>query len=135
MVGADYVHVLRTPVPKNITKIHKIVLGDRILKLHEIADTLKISEDSVFTILHEFLGMRMLFSKWVPSLLTPDQEQRVEDSKRCLELFKQSKKDFLHRYVTMHKTWIHHYTAETKRSSAEGTTASESPPKRQKTQQ
>ena len=50
-------------VPENITKVHKIFLGDRKLKLREIADTLKISEGSVFTILHESLGMRKLFSK------------------------------------------------------------------------
>ena len=30
-------------VRENITKAHKIVLGDHKLKLHEIADTLKIS--------------------------------------------------------------------------------------------
>ena len=38
-------------VLENITKVHKIVLGDRKLKLREIADTLKISKGSVFTIL------------------------------------------------------------------------------------
>ena len=52
---------------------------------------------------------------------------------RCLELFKQGKKDFLRRYVTMDETWI--YTPETKRSSAEWTAAGESRPKRPKTQQ
>ena len=45
-------------VPENTKKVHKIVLGDLKLKLREIADTLKISEGSVFTILHESLGMR-----------------------------------------------------------------------------
>ena len=50
----------------------------------------------VFTILHESLGMRKLFSKWVPRLLTPNKkQQRVEDSERCLELFKRGKKDFM----------------------------------------
>ena len=34
-------------IPENITKVYKIVLGDRKLKLREIADTLKISEGSV----------------------------------------------------------------------------------------
>ena len=58
-------------VPRNITKVHKIVSGDRKLNLREIADILKIWEGSVFTILHESLGMRKLFSKWVPRLLTP----------------------------------------------------------------
>ena len=59
-------------VLENITKVHKIDLYDRELKLREIADTLKISEGSVFTILHESLEMRELFSQWVPRLLTPD---------------------------------------------------------------
>ena len=46
--------------------IHKIVSGDRKLKLRETADTLKILKGSVFTILHKSLGMRKLISKWVP---------------------------------------------------------------------
>ena len=83
-------------VPENMKKVHKIVLSDRKLKSHEIADTLKISEGNVFTILYESLEMRKLFLKWVPRLLTPDQKQkRVEDSERCLELFKRGKKDFM----------------------------------------
>ena len=45
-------------VLENITKVHKIVLGDRELQLREIADSLKISEGSVFMILHESLRMR-----------------------------------------------------------------------------
>ena len=61
-------------VPENITKVHKIVLGDRKLKLREIAEILKISEGSVFTILHESMGMRKFFSPWVPRLLIPDQK-------------------------------------------------------------
>ena len=75
-------------VPKNITKIHKMVLRNRKLKMNEIADTLQISKGSVFTILHKSLGMRKLISTWVPRLLTPDQkQQRVENSERYLELF------------------------------------------------
>ena len=76
-------HPKSAVVLESITKGYRIVLGDRKLKLREIADTLKISEDSVFTILHESLGIHKLFSKWVPRLLTPDQkQQRVEDSER-----------------------------------------------------
>ena len=104
-------------VPENITKVHKIDFGDRKLKVREIAVTLKISEGSVFTIWHECLGMRKLFSKWEPHLLTPDQkQQRVKDSERCLELFKRGKK-------------------KTKRSSAAWTAVGENRPKRPKTQQ
>ena len=45
-------------VPENTKKLHK-------LKLPEIAEELKISEGSVFTILHKHLSMRKLYSKWV----------------------------------------------------------------------
>ena len=84
----------------------------------------------MFTIFHESLGMRKLFSKWVFHLLTPDQKpQRVEDSERCLELFKRGKKDFLRRCVIMDEIWIHHNTPETKKSSAEWKAADESRPK------
>lgn len=122
-------------VPENIKKVHRIVLADRKLKLREIADTLKISEGSVFTILHQHLSMRKLCSKWVPRLLTVDQkQQRVDNSERCLELFQRNKKDFFMRYVTMDETWIHHYTPESNRQSAEWTATGESRPKRPKTQ-
>ena len=58
-------HPKSSVVPTNITRLHKIVLGDR---------KLKISEGSGVAILDESLGMRKLFTKWVPRLLTPDQK-------------------------------------------------------------
>ena len=65
-----------------------MVLADFKSKFHQIADTLKILEGSVFTILHEHLSMGKLCSKWVPRLFTVDQkQQRIDDSERCLELF------------------------------------------------
>ena len=50
-------------VPENTKKLHKLVLADQKLKLHEIAEELKISEGSVFTILDEHLSVRKLCSK------------------------------------------------------------------------
>lgn len=111
-------------------------MDDRRIKLQEIADVLKLSKGSVFNILHENLRMKKFFSKWVPRLLTMEQkQQRVDESKRCLELFMRNKKDFLRRYVTVDETWIHHYTPESKRASAEWRCEGESRPKRPKTQQ
>ena len=39
-------------VPENIKKLPKLFMADRKLKLHVIAEKLKISEGSVFNILH-----------------------------------------------------------------------------------
>lgn len=107
-------------------------MADRKVKLQEVADSLKISKGSVFTILHEHLSMRKLLTKWVPLVLTVDQkQQRVNDSERCLELFQYYKKDFLTRYVTMDETWIHYY-----RTPAAGDSPADGPPsKRPKTHQ
>ena len=86
-------------------KPHELSYRSNKLKLRAIANTFKISEGSVFTILHKFLGIRKLFSKWIPHLLTPDQkQQRVQGSERCLELFERGKRDFLRRYVTIDET-------------------------------
>ena len=38
--------------PENTKKLYKLVLTNHKLKLHEIAEELKILEDNVFTILH-----------------------------------------------------------------------------------
>ena len=47
-------------VPENTKTLHKLILADHKLKLCEIAEELKISEGSVFTIFHEYLSMRNL---------------------------------------------------------------------------
>ncbi|GFW55338.1 hypothetical protein TNCV_117241 [Trichonephila clavipes] len=49
--------------------------------------------------------MRKLCSKWMPLELTIDQkQQRIDDSKQCLELFNRNKSEFLRRYVR----WMKH---------------------------
>ena len=63
-------HPKSAVVLENITKVHKIVLANRKLKLPEIADTLKILEGSVFKILHESLGMRKFFSSGFEAVQT-----------------------------------------------------------------
>ncbi|GFV09445.1 putative DD34D transposase [Trichonephila clavipes] len=79
--------------------------------------------------------MRKLCSKWVPRELTIDpKQQRIDDSKQCLELFNHNKSEFLRRYVTMDETWLHHFTLESNRQSAEWTARDEPTPKCGKTQ-
>ena len=122
-------------VSENTKKIHKLVLASHKLKLREIAEELKISESSVFTILQEHLSLRKLCSKSVPRLLPVDQKQQcVDDLERYLQLFQCNKKEFLRKYVTMDEIWIHHFIPESNWQSAECTAAGESRPKRPKTQ-
>jgi len=121
---------------ENIKKVHKIILNDRKVKLIEVAETLKISKERVGHIIHEYLDMRKLCAKWVPRVLTIDQKQkRCDDSEQCLAIFNRNKDEFFRRYITMDETWIHHYTPESNRQSAEWTGRGEPKPKRGKMQQ
>ncbi|KAF7286446.1 hypothetical protein GWI33_005364 [Rhynchophorus ferrugineus] len=121
---------------ENIKKIHKMILNGRKLKLNEITDTLKILTEGVRHIIHEYLCIRNLCAKWVSRELTFDQKQRrVDDSEQCLKMIKRNKPEFLHRYVIMDETWLHHFTSKSNRQSSEWTAHNETAPKRWKTQQ
>ncbi|GFT93981.1 putative DD34D transposase [Trichonephila clavipes] len=116
------VHTSKRLLPtKTSKKVHKIIFDNRKVKLIEIAETLKISKECVGHIVNEYLDIRKLCSKWVPRELTIDpKQQRIDDSKNCLELFKRNKFEFLRRYVTMDETWLHHFTPESNRSQPSG---------------
>ena len=51
-----------------------MVLDDRWMKVHEIAETIGISKERVGYILHE-LDMKRLCAKWVPCVLTADKKR------------------------------------------------------------
>lgn len=119
---------------ENVQKVYKMVMGDRRLKVREIAEALSLSYGTVFTILHENLEMNKLSARWVPRLLTPMQKQnRIEISEQCLALFRANPNEFLRRFITTDETWIHHYTPETKEQSKQWREKGESAPKKAKT--
>lgn len=86
---------------------------DEGLGIREIAETVHISSERVFHILHNLLGMKKLSARW---LLTDGNPS-----------------EFLRRFVTVDETWIHHYTPETKNQSKQWTSADERAPKKAKT--
>jgi histone-lysine N-methyltransferase SETMAR len=90
-----------------IHKIHDIVLVDRRMNIREIVEIVGISSEPVQNIVHEYLGMTKLSARWVPRLLTVDNNRnRMTTSKQCFELFKSNPKKFLRRFVTVDETWI-----------------------------
>ena len=64
-----------------------MLLDDRRMKVCEIAETIGISIEYVGYILHEELDMKKLCARWVPRLLTADQNRtHMKTSEQCLEL-------------------------------------------------
>jgi histone-lysine N-methyltransferase SETMAR len=69
--------------------------------------------------------MKKLCTRWVPRLLTADQKCTcMKISEQCLKRFNKNKTDFVRRFITMDKTWIHYYTLESKQQSKQWTEAS-----------
>jgi len=119
--------------PEIIEQVQDMLLDDRRMKVHEIAETIGISKERVEYILHEELDMIKLCARWVPRLLTADQKRtRMKISEQCLECFNKDKTDFVRRFITMDETWIHHYTPESKQQSKEWKEAVCSAPKEDK---
>jgi len=101
------------------------------MKVREIAETIRIPKERVGYILHEELDMKKLCARWVPRLLTADQKRTcMTISEQCLEHFNKNKTDFVCRFITMDKNWIHHYTPESKEQSKQWTEAGCSAPKK-----
>ena len=68
---------VKVVTPETIEKIHDMVLSDRRFKVREIVEAIGISHGSVVSILNDHLGMRKLFARWVPCLLTIDHKRNL----------------------------------------------------------
>jgi DNA-binding Xre family transcriptional regulator len=99
--------------PEIVEQVHDMLLDDRRMKVCEIAETIGISKERVGYILHEELDTKKLCARWMLRLLTADQKRTLmKISEQCLERLNKNKINFVRRFITMHETWIHHYTPE-----------------------
>ena len=106
------------------------------MKVRKIAKIAFISTERVVNILHTHLSMKKLCARWVLQLLTIDQKRiRVTTLEKNLTYFNRNPKEFLLRFVTMDKTWIHHHTLESHKRSKQWAKHGGTAPKRPKRQQ
>ncbi|GFR95245.1 histone-lysine N-methyltransferase SETMAR [Elysia marginata] len=89
---------------KNVSNVEKLIMQDRRITVKQLAFASKISIGSVETILHDHLNLNKMSARWVPRLLTSDQQQ--ERVNCCKHLLRQEANDafFYRRIVTMDKT-------------------------------
>ncbi|UYV75519.1 hypothetical protein LAZ67_13000470 [Cordylochernes scorpioides] len=107
---------------ENIDKIHDLVMLDRRMTVRQIEETLGIPKTTVDRIMREHLGLRKLSARWVPKLLTPDQKAVWRKlSSDNLALFEANPEEFVNIFVTMDKTWAHHFAPESKQQSMQWT--------------
>ena len=111
------------------------MLNNRQIKVAELASECGISNGSVYTIIHEHLGMSKVSTRWVPrNLNMQDRQQRVESSQELLEVYNANPEDFHTRLVTGDETWLHHWDPDSKKESMQWKHPGSSPPKKFRTQ-
>ena len=104
-----------------IDRVERLVLNNRRIKVAELASECGISNGSVYTIIHEHLGMSKVSARWVPrNLNMQDRQQRVESSQELLEVYNANPEDFHTRLVTGDETWLHHWDPDTKQEDHDG---------------
>jgi hypothetical protein len=95
----------------NVDRVRTLVHSDRILGVRLIEE-LNMNRETVQQITPDDLGIRKIFAKMVPRILTDDQKRRLHISY-----------DFLHnaemfdRVITSDESWCFQYNLETKRQS------------------
>ncbi|GFS54521.1 HTH_48 domain-containing protein [Trichonephila clavipes] len=102
-----------------LAQVKAVVRSDRRLTVREIAQECHISVGSCDGILRKDLNMRRVSAKFVPRLLTEDQQfQRLATSS---DLFQSASDDpkFMKLIITGDESWTYGYDPETKQQSSQ----------------
>ena len=97
--------------PKEIvSKIKEIIEGDARYTVRDIARKVGISLSTVQLILKKHLKVRKIFGRWVPHLLTDEQNrQRVKVAKKLLQMFQTCDKKQFANVVTGDETRVYYF--------------------------
>ena len=118
-----------------IDRVERLVLNNHRFKVAELASECGISNGSVYTIIHDHLGMSKVSARWVPrNLNMQDRQQRVESFQELLEVYNANPEDFHPHLVTGDETWLHHWDPDTKKESMQWKRPGSPPPKKFRTQ-
>ena len=103
--------------PKNVETIRRLVHEDRRRTIKDIAAVVNVSYGTVQTILACDLNMHRVAAKFVPRLLTSEEEEhRVEI---CQELRRRALDDpsFTSRAIAGDESWVYGYDPKTRQQS------------------
>jgi len=110
-------------------------MGDRRLKVLEIATEVGILYGSVLNTLHEHLGLSKVRATWVPCF--SDTRSEVISGGTCSELlaiYSATPDNVLSHLITDDETWIHHWYPDRKLQSLQWKHVNCFPPRKFRTQ-
>ena len=95
----------------------------------EIQDIMKISSESLTSIIHDCLGARKRSARWVPHNLSEEQKWGIVDwCTHMLRKFDGGRSPRVWVIITGNKTWVYQYDLERKQQSAVWFFPDENPP-------
>ena len=93
-----------------VSKIKEIIEGDARFTVRDIARNVGISLSMVHLILKKHLKVRKIFARWVPHLLTDEQNrQRDKVAKNMLQMFQTCDKKQFANVVKGYENWIYYF--------------------------
>jgi HD-GYP domain-containing protein (c-di-GMP phosphodiesterase class II) len=115
----------------NVDRLNTLIQENRRITVSAVANVLDISYGSAYSIMHDELKYRKVYSRWVPKQLTEDHKQkRVEIYTQFLHRYE--REGLLKRIVTEDETWVYHFEPETKQQSMQWKHTSSPPTKKLK---
>ena len=109
-------------------KVETAILQDRRCSLTGLADTLRVSKETIRRTVHD-LGYRKICCRWVPHTLNAEQKRkRVEVANGILADYHARGEDFLKEIVTVDETWVKLYDPLTRTESKQWKKKSEKAP-------
>jgi len=116
---------------ENIHSVQELLNNDRPLTNTHIAETTDISSRTAHRIITEHLCMKKVSARWVPRMLTAEQNKcRSDTCKDLLGRLQAEPKTFLNRTVTHDEMWEHHSDPKSKRQSMVWRHGGSPPPKK-----
>lgn len=114
---------------ENIAAVEALVREDNRVTFKDIEAILEIGSPAISKILHDYLRVRKVSSRWVPHSLTDEQKRiRVEWCKEMLARFDGGRSRRVSDIVTGDETWIYQFEPENKRQSTVWIFPDEDPP-------
>lgn len=103
---------------ENVDAVRQLIKEDRHVSYREIQECLGIGMSQIQIILQEQLGVRKLFSRWIPHLLSEEQKTtRVNWCLRTLNKFNGGSSNAVFSIVSGDECWIYAYEPENKNQS------------------
>jgi len=115
------------PTEENIQEVRSLIEQDPHSTYDDIEAETSLSRGTIETIIHQYLELRKITSRWVPHQLTPDQKQeRVNICKENLKRFREGS-GRLCDIITGDETWIYLRQVRRKQTNASWIELGESP--------